>query len=472
MKLKKAFLTSILGLLCATTMASCGSDSRIKIVVGMWPGTSAASDLAMFEVWKDRFEADYPEYRIEPESYTYSTTTANARGRSGNLPTVFQTWFTEPPMLVNNKYIRDITPQLDALGWDDKMDEEMKKTLTFDNKIYGVPRDGYGLGLFLNLEILEFHGIVEDIDGDGKIDLHDEEGNPLYPTTFDEIREVCEIIHEGSEGMQKGMLILSANKNGGWQFSNMAWNFGATLQVQGADGKWTGALDSAESVAAMEWIRSLAADDLLLNDTVLNYNDWYTKVSSSVAMAIVGSDVVSLAKTNGGMDLDKFAFVPMPAGPLGHRYSLFGGTPFVFASNATDEQVVGALRFLEYMGRSPEISEVSISAITEGHETALRKGMPILPTIRPWINDDFLQKANQLDEKYIADSGVDMSYYQDFYDEIDDMKKTEEPHYPQEMYDLLDGVLQEVLEKPDTVNVQSSLTTANATFNRQYMSKL
>ena len=154
MKLKKAFLTSILGLLCATTMASCGGDSRIKIVVGMWPGTSAASDLAMFEVWKDRFEADYPEYRIEPESYTYSTTTANARGRSGNLPTVFQTWFTEPPMLVNNKYIRDITPQLDALGWDDKMDEEMKKTLTFDNKIYGVPRDGYGLGLFLNLEIL------------------------------------------------------------------------------------------------------------------------------------------------------------------------------------------------------------------------------------------------------------------------------------------------------------------------------
>lgn len=196
----------------------------------MWPESHQLKDRSMFHEWKTRFEEDYPQYEIIGEPYTYTTDTIHAKAQARKLPTVFQTWFTEPPMLVQARYIKDITGDLKTLGWYDKMDVDMRETLTFDNKVYGVPRDGYGLGLFINLRLMEDYGLLQDIDGDGKVDLHDATGKPLYPTTFDELFQVSEEITYLSGGITRGLLILTANRQGGWQFSNIAWNFGATLQ--------------------------------------------------------------------------------------------------------------------------------------------------------------------------------------------------------------------------------------------------
>lgn len=52
------------------------------------------------------------------------------------------------------------------------------------------------------------------------------------------------------------------------------------------------------------------------------------------------------------------------------------------------------------------------------------------------------------------------------------MKHNEVSYYAQEMYKLLDNVIQKVLQNPDTVNVENELKTANNTFNSQYMSQL
>ena len=40
------------------------------------------------------------------------------------------------------------------------MDSSRKETLTFDGKTYGVPRDGYGLGLILNTRLLGESGLL------------------------------------------------------------------------------------------------------------------------------------------------------------------------------------------------------------------------------------------------------------------------------------------------------------------------
>jgi ABC-type glycerol-3-phosphate transport system substrate-binding protein len=457
-------------MLLVTSLAGCDKTETIEITIGMWPESQSTRDLAMFDVWKTRFEEDYPQYTIKGAPYQYSVETVHAKAQANRLPTVFQTWFTEPGMLISNGYIKDITDDLQALGWYDKMDTTMRNALMKENRIYGVPRDGYGLGLFLNLEKLTFHGIIRDVDSDGSVDLYDELGEPMYPTTFQEIYEVSQIINENSEGQEKGLLILSANKTGGWQYSNIAWNFGATLQRLNTDtNRWEGTLNDDKAIEALQWIQMLAQEELLLNNVTLTYSDWYTRVTDQVAMAIVGSDVISLAVTNGGMDLDNIAFVPMPKGPYGDQYSLFGGTPYVFASNATDDQVRGALLFLEYMGRSPEVSEVALLALQEGNQVAVEKGIPILPTIKAWSNDDYLAEIEALEEQYV---NIDMKYYEDFFNTIYDIRRSEEVYYAQEMYTLLDSVIQEILTNPDIANARTQLTTANATFNNQYMSKL
>lgn len=267
---------SVLFLLAGLSVfAGCGGgNGKIQIKLGMWPEANQTQDIAMYQYWKEQFETDYPQYEIVPSNYTYNPQSFMADAASKALPTVFQTWMTEPPSLIESGYIRDITDQLEELGWLDKLDEKMSANLTVDNRVYGVPRDGYALGLLINKELFEAVGIFYDSDGDGVTDIVDENGDPLYPTTFDEIYEASKIICEQTTA--KGIVILSSNQNGGWQFSNIAWNFGAEpLQKQETDGTWKSYLDSEGSIAALEWVQKMKQEDLLPAGVTFPYSDWY-----------------------------------------------------------------------------------------------------------------------------------------------------------------------------------------------------
>ena len=470
--MKKGLFTAaaaVMGAAALFSFAGCGKgNGKITVSIGMWPDSTLTQDVAMFEEWERQFEADYPEYDIVADKYDYSADTIAAKATAKQLPTVFQTYFTEPQKLIERKWIVDITDEITELGWLDKMDANMRAAVSKDGRCYGVPRDGYGMGMFLNLAMLYDVGVIEK-NADGSYKLHDEAGNPLYPTTFAEVREVSELIVESYESTY-GLVVLSANMNGGWQFSNMAWNFGCdALQVE-EGGKVTANLNDAGAVRALEWIRDMANDGLIYPDASLSYSDWYAKIGSkNVAMAFCGSDALMMPVTNFNFNKDDIAFVPMPTGDGESRYSLYGGTPYVFAGNATKEQVKGALLFLKYMGRSPETDALSINAVELGHKTAQAKGMPILPSIRPWVNEDYLTKVNALDEKYI---NVNTYYYKDFFDTIEDYKRSEEPYSCQDMYKLLDNALQSVISNPGTAICQALLDTANSQFQNNYLNKL
>ncbi len=470
----KKYFSLLVILLVLVMMAGCKNNDKIKITIGMWPEPFMTDDVEMFNEWKRLFEEDYPQYEIEGKPYTYSVDTFFPMANNGTTPTVFQTWFTEPQKLIKNGFVKDITQPLKDLGWYDKMDPEMREALTHEEKVYGVPRDGYGLGLFINLSIFEEVGLVDDWNNDGVLDIVDQDGNPRYPETFAELKQTASYITQTEKTLYDknvaGLVILSANNNGGWQFSNIAWNFGAELQKQNQDGTWVSNLNSPEAIEALTWIKEMKwEEETLPASASLTYGDWYNKVATGqAAMAFAGNDAISMPITNYNMNKDHVAFVPMPEGPNGEQYSLFGGTPYMFASQATDEQIKGALLFLEYMGRSPEMSEVSKQSMRVGMETAVAKGMPILPTIKPWINEDYLTYANLLEQQYV---NVEMSNFQDFYDRFHDMRKAEEPYYTQDMYEILDACIQQVLTR-ETANPSALLASANAQFQTQYMSQI
>ncbi len=475
MSRKMKALIIICLVIVSLSLTGCKEETeKIQVTIGMWPEPYLQEDVAMFEEWKRLFEEDYPQYEIVGTPYSYSLDTFFPMAQSGQTPTVFQTWFTEPQKLIANGFVRDITPQLKELGWYEKMDPAMRETLSHEGKVYGVPRDGYGLGLLINLQILEDVGLVDDWDGDGILDIHNPDGTPRYPRTFDELAEMAQFITETmKEDFERdvaGLIVLSANNNGGWQFSNIAWNFGAQLQVQDESGKWVANLNSPEVAEALEWIKYMRwAAEALPASTSLTYADWYNYIGTGrAAMSFVGSDAVAMPITNFNMDRNLLAFVPMPAGPNGDQYSLFGGTPFMFSSKATDEEVMGALRFLEYMGRSPEVSEVAVTSQRVGMNLALEKGMPILPAIHPWINDEYLTLVESLETQYV---NVNLPNFADFYSTIYDLRRPEEPHYAQEMYEILDSVIQQVLADPNA-NPRALLTSANNTFQTQYLNNV
>jgi len=471
----KRIITLTMTLAVIFTLYACGNgDERIEISVGMWPQPYLQEDVEMFEEWKRLFEEDHPEYVIKPQPYAYSVDTFFPMAQAGTQPTIFQTWFTEPEKLRRNNFVRPITEQMEALGWLDKLDPYMKETLTFDGELYGVPRDGYGLGLVMNLEVLAMVGLVDDWSGDGVYDIYDPEGNPRYPTTMDELTEMSVHVTETMATLYgqdvAGTIILSTNNNGGWQFSNLAWNFGADLQIQDDDGNWMANLDDPGAVEALKWIQTMKWEkEALPASASLSYGDWYNYIGTNrVAFAIAGNDAVSLPITNFGMDRDHLAFVPMPEGPHGDQYALFGGTPYMFSAHASDAQVLGALKFLEYMGRSPETSDIAEQSLRLGRRTADLKGMPILPEITPWINEDYVEMVERIDNQFV---NVKMENFGTFYDTIDDIRRTEEPYYSQEMYEILDSVVQQVLTNPNA-NPSALLSSANNTFQTQYMNQV
>lgn len=471
--MKKASKFLLTFLLCVTTLlviSGCNKEGgKIKVSIGMWPDPTLTQDVAMYEEWEKAFEADYPQYDIVGDRYEYSAETIVAKATAKQLPTVFQTYFTEPQKLISNGWIADITDELNELGWLDKMDDNMREAVSLNGRCYGVPRDGYGLGLFLNLAMLHDVGVI-DKDSDGKYILHDQNGKPLYPTTFDEIREVSELIVESYDSTY-GLVVLSANQQGGWQFTNMAWNFGCkTMQIKEADGKYRANLNDEGAVKALEWIQQMAIDGLIYPDSSLSYADWYAKIGSkNVAMAFCGNDSLMMPVTTFNFNKDDIAFVPMPTGDGVSRHSLYGGTPFVFSKHASKEQIKGALLFLKYIGRSPETDEISTSAMERGHVTAQAKAMPILPTIKPWKNLEYLNVANELERKFI---NVNEYYYQDFFQTLDSMKRSEEPYYCQDMYKLLDAAIQNVLSKPGSANPKALLDTANSQFQSNFLNKI
>ena len=464
---KRIILTSLLTL-TSVMMSSCrffGGDDDPKtdktiLKIGFWPTSSDRRDVAMYNVWKEKFEADNPEYEIVGDPYDYSKETIGTKHATHTLPMVYQTWFTEPETLMKNDYIRDITDILNEFGWTNKMDDEMRQTLTFDGKIYGIPRDGYGLGLLINIKTLGDCDLLPEIDG--KYSIYNEDGSPAYPTTFEEIYEFSQVVVENYSDTL-GMFICSANKNGGWQLSNMAWNYGSELVSKDAGGKWTANLTASGMVSALEWIQTMKQEELIYKGTSITYDDWSSAIGEKVAMAIVGSDIIHLANTVGGVDMSNLAFVPMPTGDGTHHYSLYGGTPYVFDKDTTDEEVRGILKFFDYIGRSPSTNEKNIAAIREGYEVAKNKNQPILPKIMPWKNEEFLTVAKALEDEYVS---VDMSYYSPFFDTVQTNKHSEVPVAAQEMYELLDTAIQEVLRHPDTAVPSNLLTTANSSFQR------
>jgi len=144
--MKKIVNTALAAVLCAgcfAGFAACGKDNgKIKVELGMWPEANLTQDIAMYRHWKEEFEKENPEYEIIPSNYTYNLQSFISDADSGVLPTVFQTWMTEPPSLIESGYIRDITDQLEELGWIDKLDENMIANLIVDNRIYGVVNRG------------------------------------------------------------------------------------------------------------------------------------------------------------------------------------------------------------------------------------------------------------------------------------------------------------------------------------------
>ena len=409
-------------------------DEEVTIKVGIYPEEGDDENIKLHEGYIEQMKKDHPNVTVEPAPYTYAVDTFVPLAESGNCPTIFQTWYTEPAKLIAGGYVRDITEVLEKRGWLDLMSDSVRKLLSDkDGKVYGVPRDGYVLGLMVNIAMFKEAGLV------------DEEGVPMYPETWDQLAEYAKKIKDATG--QAGICLLAKDNAGGWHFSNIAWAFGAELVKDNGDGTYTANLASDEAIKAMEYVKSLKWDyDVLTADPTAE--DWGTGfenlATGSAAMYIAANDAVN-QPADKGLALESIGLGALPAGPAG-AYGLTGGTPYMFAADATDAQVNACLDYLQYMGKSPVVLDTTKQALMDSAKTNNELGVPVIKSISGWNSPERDAVEDEVLEEY---GNVNEAVFASYFDFIKNGNiKAEEPGKTQSMYACLTKVLQEVITKP------------------------
>jgi ABC-type glycerol-3-phosphate transport system substrate-binding protein len=445
----------VLMMLVAASMvfATGGGEPKGKTVVklGIYPEDTLPGDIQLHQGWIKTYNQKWPNVTIQPAQYRYGTDTFVSLAQSGQVPTIFETWFTEPQKLINNRYVKDITTEIKTMGWDAKMNPAILNLLSKDGKIYGIPRDGYALGLMLNVDLFRKAGLV------------DRNGIPQYPKTWAELATVAKTIKDKTG--KAGLCLLAKDNAGGWHFTNIAWGFGAVfMKEQG--GKWQAQLNSPEAVEALQYIKDLRWTHNVLTADPTN-EDWGTGFraigTGAAAMYMGAADAVAQPTMVNGLPATDLALVPVPAGPKG-QFSLMGGTPYMFAANATQDQVIAAMRYLEIMGRVPEVNPTVIAGLEAGAQQLKADGVPVIADFPAWTDPAYEKAKQDARDKF---ANVDPRLYADYFATISKGTnlKPEEPMLAQDLYSELTKCLQAV-RTDRNANPQNRLNAAQTNCQR------
>nr|MCR4695119.1 extracellular solute-binding protein [Pseudobutyrivibrio sp.] len=426
------------------------SAEPVTITLGIWPEDTLTDDIAMHEGFVEKMAEAHPEVECVPAYYKYSTDTFMPMVESGNCPTIFETWFTEPQKLIHAGAVADITDELKERGWLDKMNPAVRDLLSDENgRVYGVPRDGYALGMMINVEVFEEAGLV---DGDGL---------PMYPKTWEELAETAKTIKDKTGSA--GLCLLAKDNAGGWHFSNIAWAFGATLCTDNGDGTFTSNLDSAEAIKAMEYVKSLKWDYDVLTADPAN-EDWgtgFTQLGTGAAAMYIGAnDAVNQPTQVNGLPTDKLAMCPIPAAD-GGQFSLYGGTPYMFSKDATEAEINAALDYLEIMGKAPVVNDTTMEGLKADAKNRVDNGVPVIRPFPVWTDEAYVKAQEDVVAEY---QNVDPRLFESYFTATEtEGLHVEEPGNTQDMYAELTKVLQAVITDKNA-DVKALMKTADENY--------
>ena len=331
----------------------------VTITVTEKPSADQPESLATWEAQVARFQELYPNVTIEGLEMEYQPAPFAALIAGNQLPTLFRTYFTEVDKFIAQGVIADLTPTFEAGSVANVYNPAILSIISEDDKFYGIPRDAYALGLVYNSPMLEAAGY------------------DAPPETWEELAEMAVALTDRDNNVSGFAFINDGGGATGWQFTNIAYGFGASPQdiiTDNGDGTYSASFGEGATVDALNYIKDLRwTQDVLPGATL----DWGSiseaVVSDRVAMAIYAGDQFNFVYSQfPDADLSKYGYAPIPAGPDG-RNTLSGGNVWVVSAAATPEQQEAATYFQLWRQFDPAEMQAAIETTTEAI------GMPTLP---------------------------------------------------------------------------------------------
>ncbi len=426
----------------------------VTISIGGWPAEES-SYYDLYAGYEATLKELYPYITIEKDEYQYSVDSFLPKAASGQLPNLYVTHFTEIDKIISAGYAEDITDTLDRNGVTDTINPDLLAQVEEDGRYYGIPYNVYSMCMLYNVELFKAAGLV------------DEEGIPVFPTTWDEVAQSAATIKEKT-GIP-GFFMPTTSNQGGWLFTNIVWSFGGDFEEQ-VDGKWTAVFDSPEAVAALQYVKDLRWKyDALPDNTLVDVSDFYNMYGTDqVAMGMGHTGMANAIISASGMSKDNMAASVIPEG-AGGKTALLGGQVYMVAPGTTPEQQDAIMKWLEVLGQSPVFSEETKDGFDKLYADRAAQGYPVGPMgIRIWTSGERIQEEDAILKKY---ENVNMKLWNAYCEHSSENLKAEPPVNAQELYKVLDAVIQEVLTNKDA-DCQALLTKAVTDFQKDYLDKV
>lgn len=403
-----------------------------------------------------KVEEKYPHIRFERDTTSsIDNVTPEAVIISGQFELDALTSLRECIKYAKIGCVADITDLMDKFGYTKSILPEYLETVTYEGKIYGIPKWTYHMGLVYNKKIFEEAGLV------------DENGYPLYPDTYEELAQTAVKIKERTG--KSAIFWPNIQGQGGWSFMNLAWSYGVEFMEE-KDGKVMATFNTPECVEALQYIKDLRWKYDVLQEEIFGDEINFTPLfeQGEVAMGFTASTEID--RMTGKID-DKFntvAFSKMPAGPAG-RYSLRGGTIIMLSPKATYQQKEAVFYWLRESGFSSDTDKESRKIYEEICERKNRIGEFTGYTVDSvFKSEEHRKMCNEIENKYL---NFDYKLIENFADDDDVIYKMEYEHYIQELYRILDVALQTVMTD-ENADCEQLIAEASEKFQTQYLDKL
>ena len=467
MKTKKILSFLLASIIAAGGLTGCNNSKNASVTkdgkIVLTVGNSADKDAnpeayAKFMETKARFEEKYPDIEVTPDTWSYDVQTFAAKAEGGTLPIIYNTHFTEAKKIIDLGYSADITDAMKQYGYYDVVSDELMNEISRDGKVYLIPSSVYTLGLVMNLNLFREAGLMNA------------DGSPKFPQTFDEVRSMAKTIHDKTG--KAGFVFPTTQNAGGWNFTDLAWNFGGTFMKESGD-KWESDFNDG-TTAALQWLKDMMWEDGSLPATTLISNDDTAKLvgTDQAAMMLAHPAQVDILVGSYGLDRKNIGYAKMPAGPAKHT-TLMGGGYYVIAPQATPEQIDAAFKWLEFGGNVPAttLTDDAKASLRADYETKYKENKTVIgiKDLSIWTDKEATQGyKNELIEEF---RNIDEKNISSYNDKSGVEYQTEEKMCAQDLYGLLDACIQEVLTNKDA-DCGEALKKAASDFQSNFLNNI
>ncbi|WP_084959210.1 extracellular solute-binding protein [Thermoactinospora rubra] len=421
----------------AAQPGSAASGAPVSITINCKPPKTNTAQRATFEEDVAAFQKLHPNITISKavDAFPcYEPRTFEAKLAGGQLETVFYVNFPNVGRLIEAGQAADITPYLDEIDTFEDYNQSIE-IFKKDGKVYGLPTDGYGMGLVYNKDVFAKAGL--------------DPANP--PKTWAEVQAAAKQIAALGPGYV-GFGEYSGGNTGGWHFTASLYARGGDILTP--DGK-KAAFNSPEGKAVLQNLKDMRWRDNSMGSRL--YNEWPALMKAmaggKMGMMLGAPDVLIALRNDFQAKFDNYAVTAVPEA----KALLNGGSGYMINPKATPEQIRAGLKWIEYEFLTPGKGQLDY---VRAKGADLTVGQPYPDLYRP--DTDSGKKVAEL---RAANANIDAGQFALWVEGSKGIPPKAEPGpYAQEIYAILDTPMSAVLTRQDA-NIDQLLADAEAKVN-------